>query len=90
MPDEDVIMTAAWKPKTYVIVFKSGDNKNPNIRINGQTGETIIAPNLENKREGYTFIGWKMYQNEIYYPGDEIVIKGQMPGLGIPATPIFK
>ena len=90
MPDEDVIMTAVWKPKTYVIIFKSGDNTNSNIKINGITGEAIIAPNLENKREGYTFIGWKMYENEIYNPGDEIVVRGQMPGFGISGTPIWK
>ena len=89
MPDEDVVMSAIWKPLTYVITFKTGVNSIPNIKIRGQTGTTIVAPNVENKREGYTFIGWKMYEGEIYYPGDKIPVKGQMPGFGISGTAIW-
>ena len=90
MPDEDVIMTAVWQPLIYLITFYSGDKSIPNIRIRGETGGIIIAPILENKREGYTFIGWKMYGEDIYYPGDEIVVRGQMPGGGISGTAIWK
>ena len=31
-----------------------------------------------------------MYENEIYNPGDEIVVRGQMPGFGISGTLIWK
>ena len=31
-----------------------------------------------------------MYNSDIYYPGDEILVKGQMPGFGISATAIWK
>lgn len=89
MPDEDVIMTAVWEPLTYVVVFKTGVNSIPNIKINGETGKFIIAPSLTTERQGYTFYGWKMYDSDIYFPGDEILIKGQMPGLGISSTAIW-
>ena len=90
MPDEDVIMTAIWKPIRYVIVFDSEVKSIPDIRIRGETGTIIIAPSLDAEREGYIFVGWKIYNTEIYYPGDEIIVKGQMPGLGIGASAIWK
>ena len=89
MPDEDVIMTPVWKPVTYVMVFKTGVNSNPNLKIRGQTGGFVIAPNIEEKREGFTFIGWLKYETDLYYPGDEIPVKGQMPGMGISGTAIW-
>jgi hypothetical protein len=89
MPDEDVVMTAVWKPITYVIVFRTGINSVPDFRIRGETDGIIIAPSLENEREGYTFNGWKMYGSEIFYPGDEIIVRGQMPGFGISANAIW-
>ena len=88
MPDEDVKMTAVWEPVRYTIVFKTNISTIPSIKIQGKTGGVIIAPNLEN-REGYTFIGWKIYNDKVYYPGDEIVVLGQMPGLGISANAIW-
>ena len=90
MPDEDVIMTAVWKPISYVILFKTGVNSIPNIKIRGETGKIIIAPSIDNEREGYTFIGWAINNTDIYCPGDEIIVKGQMPGFGISATAIWK
>ena len=89
MPDEDVIMTAIWEPMYYTVVFITGDNSIPNIKIKGKTNEIIIAPYLEKERKGYTFIGWKIYETQVYYPGDEIVIEGQMPGIGISAKAIW-
>ena len=89
MPDENVIMTAIWEPITYNIVFISGISSIPNIKISGQTGKKIIAPYLNNIREGYKFIGWSIYDSEVYYPGDEIVVKGQMPGFGITSKAIW-
>ena len=88
MPDEDVIMTAIWEPVKYTVVFKTNVSTIPSIKIQGKTGEIIIAPNLEN-REGYIFIGWKIYNDQVYYPGDEILVLGQMPGIGISANAIW-
>ena len=82
-------MTAVWEPLDYTIVFNTGDTSIPNIKIQGKTNEKIIAPYLEKERQGYTFLGWKIYNTEVYYPGDEIVIKGQMPGIGISAKAIW-
>ena len=82
MPDENVIMTAIWEPLNYNIVFRSGVSSIPDLKIRARTGEIIIAPNVD-EREGYTFRGWVIYQTEVYFPGDEIVVKGQAPGLGI-------
>ena len=31
-----------------------------------------------------------MYEGDLYYPGDEIVVRGQMPGAGISGTAIWK
>ena len=90
MPDEDVIMTAVWKPISYVILFKTGVNSIPNIKIRGETGKIIIASSIDNEREGYTLIGWAINNTDIYCPGDEIIVKGQMPGFGISATAIWK
>ena len=88
MPDEDVIMTAVWEPIKYTLVFRTTVSTIPNIRMQAKTGEIIIAPNLEN-REGFTFLGWKIYNDQVYFPGDEIEILGQMPGLGIQISAIW-
>ena len=90
MPDEDVIMTAIWKPIRYVIVFRTQVKTIPDIRIRAETGTIIIAPSLDAEREGYIFVGWQLYTTEFYFPGDEIPIKGQLPGAGISASAIWK
>jgi hypothetical protein len=83
MPDENVIMTAIWKPINYVLVFNNLVSSAPNPRLQGETNTKILAPKVEVERNGYTFEGWSLYENQIYLPGDEIVIKGQLPGTGI-------
>ena len=88
MPDEDVIMTAVWEPITYNVVFSLGISSVQNPKIRGQTDSYIVAPNVD-EREGYTFDGWKIYENEVYIPGDEILVKGAMPGVGISAKAIW-
>ena len=90
MPDEEVIITAIWKPIRYVIIFSSGVKSIPNIRIIGETETIIIAPSLDVERERHIFFGWKIYDTDIYYPGDEIIVKGQIPGGGIGASAIWK
>ena len=62
----------------------------PDIRIRAETGTIIIAPSLDAEREGYIFVGWQLYTTEFYFPGDEILIKGQLPGAGISASAIWK
>ena len=89
MPDEDVIMTAVWAPMTYTIVFDSGDKSIPNIKIKGKTDTYIYAPNIETEREDFIFEGWRMYNNMIFYPGDEIRVIGQTPPFGITAQAIW-
>ena len=83
MPDENVIMTAILEPLNYVLVFNNLVNSAPNPRLQGKTNTKVFAPDVEAEREGYTFEGWLLYENQIYQPGDEIIIKGQMPGMGI-------
>ena len=89
MPDENVTMTAVWEPITYTIVFNTGVSSIPNIKIKGETDTIIFAPFIEKEREGYTFEGWKMYENKIYLPGDEIKVEGQMPGIGISSKAVW-
>lgn len=88
LPDADVVMTAIWEPIEYTIVFQTLVSGIPNIKIKAKTGEYIFAPNIDDKRDGYIFGGWIVYGNE-YIPGDEIIIEGQMPGLGISGKAIW-
>ena len=88
LPDADVVMTAIWEPIEYTIAFQTLVSGIPNIKLKGRTGEIIIAPNIEDKREGYIFGGWIVYGNK-YTPGDEIFVQGQMPGLGISGKAIW-
>ena len=89
MPDENVIMTAVWEPLNYVVVFNVGISSVPSIKIPGKTKDIIIAPSPGVEREGFLFGGWMMYGNDVYFPGDEIEVKGQMPGMGIAAKAIW-
>ena len=88
LPDADVIMTAIWDPIEYTIVFQTGVSSIPNIRIKAKTNDIIIVPNLEEKREGYIFVGWNVLGNQ-YIFGDEMIIEGQMPGIGISGKAIW-
>ena len=89
MPDENVIMTAIWEPLDYVLNFNNLVNSAPNPRIQGKTNTKVLAPDVGVEREGYTFKGWSLYDNQIYLPGDEIIIRGQMPGIGISIKAIW-
>ena len=89
LPDADVVMTAIWKPLEYNVLFITHVSSIPNIRIKGKTNDIIIVPNINGKREGYDFIGWIIYENEFYKPGEELIVKGQEPGLGIEGSAIW-
>lgn len=82
MPDADVDLYAVWKPVEYTIVFTCGVKGVQSIKIKGYTESTITVPEMEAKNEGYTFAGWN-YNGKIYLPGDEFLIQGVAPGLGI-------
>ena len=88
LPDADVVMTAIWEPIFYTIPFNAGVSSIPNIKIKALTKEIIIVPNIEEKREGYKFIGWIILRN-FYKAGDEFIVEGQLPGLGISAKAIW-
>jgi len=88
LPDADVIMTAIWEPIEYIINLQTLVTTNPNIKIKAKTKDKIIAPNLDEKREGYIFIGWFIFGN-LYKPGDEIIVEGQIPGRGISGKAIW-
>ena len=89
IPDEDIIMTAVWEPLSYVVFFDAGISSISNIKISAKTKEIIYAPALDIEREGYIFGGWKMYDTDVYFPGDEIEVKGQFPGMGISSKAIW-
>ncbi|HQM02857.1 MAG TPA: dockerin type I repeat-containing protein [Ruminococcus flavefaciens] len=82
MPDVNVTMTAVWVPMDYNVVFIPGVSGAANIKVPGKTGETIKVPEMDAQREGYTFGGWT-YEDVIYQPGDDFLIKGAIPGMGI-------
>ncbi len=82
LPDENITFTAVWDPKSYVVVFKSG-NGGTNVKIKGVTDEIIICPEPDAADNGKRFAGWKDSEGKIYQPGDEYLIYGTIPGLGI-------
>ena len=88
MPDQDVTMTAVWKPVQYVVVFKTKVSGTQNIKVPGATGDTIKVPEMTVENEGYTFGGWT-YDGKTYQPGDDFLIKGALPGAGIGLEPIW-
>ena len=88
LPDSDVVMTAIWETLVYTIPFNTGISAIPNIRIKAETKETIIVPNIEQKREGYKFIGW-IILGDFYNVGDEFFVEGQINGLGISGKAIW-
>lgn len=98
MPSRDVTFTAVWEPLTYNVVFIGGTGKAEDIiRVGGQTDTTIICPELTGTKSGYYFDGWKFEEEvdgvtktTIYQPGDEFLIKGAKPGLGISLNAVWK
>lgn len=82
MPSQDTTLTAVWEPIEYVVLFRAGTTSADNIKISAKTDTTIICPELNVTKKGYHFGGWE-YEGEIYQPGDEFLIRGAMPGLGI-------
>ncbi len=98
MPSHDVTFTAVWEPLTYKVVFIGGTGKSEDIiRIEGKTDTKIICPELTGTKSGYYFDGWKFEEEidgvtttTIYQPGDEFLIKGAKPGLGISLNAVWK
>ena len=88
LPDADVVMTAIWEPKEYNILFMTRVSSIPNIRLKAKTKEIIIVPNIEQNREGFTFIGWILNEKQ-YKPGDEFIVEGQDSGVGISGEAIW-
>ena len=88
MPDEDVIMEAIWEPLVYDVTFLTGVSSIPNIIVIGKIKETITAPFLSQEREGYFCLGW-LYDEQIYFPGDEIVIQGVLMGKKVSARAVW-
>ncbi len=82
MPSEDVLMTPIWEAIQYTINFKPSSNASDNIKVRGQTDTAITIPECTYVKEGYTFGGWQ-YKDTICQPGDEYVIPGAEPGMGI-------
>lgn len=88
MPASDVTFTAVWEPKNYVVVFKSNNGKSETIKINGVTDTAIITPECTFTYEGYKFAGWQ-YGDTVYQAGEEFVVPGAAPGLGIALSAVW-
>lgn len=82
IPGQDVTFTAVWAPKTYVVVFKTG-NGGTNQKVSGETDTAIICPDPNYTVSGMSFAGWKDSEGVIYPVGSEYTIKGALPGSGI-------
>lgn len=85
MPAKNVTFYAVWEAKSYNVVFKSTSGKqSESIKVTGLTDEAIICPETTLTNNGYVFAGWKFDGDDtIYKPGDEFVIPGALPGIGI-------
>lgn len=82
MPGNDVVMTPIWDPINYVINFKPSSNAADNIKVSGYTDTAIIAPECDYVNEGFRFGGWQ-YNDTVIQPGEEFIIPGAKPGMGI-------
>lgn len=85
MPGCNVTFYAVWTPKDYNIVFRSTVNgAKENVLVSGKTDTTIICPEPPNNDANRIFAGWKFDGDDnLYQPGDEYLIRGAAPGLGI-------
>lgn len=88
MPASEVHFTAVWTPKTYTVVFSANNGTSQSIKISGETDTAITVPECTFTYSGYEFAGWK-YGDTIYQPGEEFVIPGALPGLGISLTAVW-
>ncbi|WP_295076349.1 dockerin type I repeat-containing protein [Ruminococcus sp.] len=88
MPSEDVLMTPIWEPIKYTINFKPSSNTADYIKVQGFTDTAITAPECSYVKEGYTFAGWKR-DDVIIQPGEEYIIPGAAPGMGISFTAVW-
>ena len=88
MPSEDVLITPIWSPTLYTINFKPTNNSSDFIKVKGYTDTAIVAPECTYVKDGYTFNGWT--RNDIVIqPGEEYVIEGAAPGMGISFTAVW-
>lgn len=87
-PGVDIIYTAVWEPKSYTVLFKTG-NGGTNLKVPGVTDSAIICPDPEHTVAGYTFVGWKDSLGDIYPVGSEYIIKGAVAGGGISLTGVW-
>lgn len=88
MPSSEVHFTAVWTPKSYTVVFKSNNGKSQTIKITGETDTAIEVPECTFTYSGYEFAGWE-YEGTVYKPGDEFIIPGALPGLGISLNAVW-
>lgn len=85
MPDADVEFTAIWEAKNYNVVFKTSNGTKSEVsKVAGYTDTAVVCPDCTLKKAGYVFAGWTFGDDPtIYKPGDEFIIPGALPGLGI-------
>ncbi len=90
IPGEDVVFTAIWEPKNYTVVFRQSTKNSENIKVPGVTDSTIICPEATITKPGYHLAGWQDDKGDIYAPGDEYLIYGNLPGLGISLSAVWE
>ena len=88
MPSEDVLITPVWEPILYTINFTPSGQASDNIKVKGYTDTAITVPECSYVKEGYTFSGWKR-NDLIVQPGEEYIIEGTTPGMGIAFTAVW-
>ena len=81
-PDTDATYTAVWEPKSYNVVFSTGEG-GKSLKVTGLTDTAIICPDPEHTVSGKYFAGWKDSTGKIYPVGSEYIIPGALPGSGI-------
>lgn len=89
MPSHDVTFTPIWSPINYKIFFSPTSSSKDDIVVQGYTDTKITAPECTVTKKGYKFDGWK-YGDVIVQPGEEYLIVGSKPGLGISFKAVWK
>lgn len=82
MPSSDITYTAIWEPINYNVVFNPGVSSAEKIKIRGNTDTYITVPEINTTKTGYYFDGWEI-NGKKYKPGEQYLIEGAEPGLGI-------
>lgn len=75
--DTDVVLYAKWEPKTITLKYNANGGYNAPGAIQKLFTDSFVVSDLEPKRVGYSFVGWKDERGIAYKAGDTIIPQEQ-------------